>query len=263
MLLAAGLFTFSLAYLAARQIEKKGYEDYAAHIIGLGFLLICISFLVTRGPPVLPLKIIYYITYVSGIICTIVAPGIYIKKQFPEKLSSLLLAAPSAAIPFLFYGCAGNSCDMEYVKIYLYSIYPVFEFFGAVMLSIMAFGLIALCCIAFEQKDSAEKIWYILSIAVLLLLSLFSGLITGGVLAGAYFYLALKEKNIRTGGKRTIILFVAAGAIALLIHVLENNYIACVNACTSGLLEILAFSFIILGTTDILMRTRSPSEVDE
>lgn len=255
VLIAAGLFTFSLAFLLARHIEKKRYERYAGHILTLGFLLITISFLATSlGVYKPPLLAIYYITYVSGMICTIVAPGIYIKRLFPEKLSVLLLALPSTAIPFLFYKCAGNSCGMEFVKIHLYSLYPVFEYFGAVIFSVIAFGFILLLLIILEKENRKEKIIRILGLAALCVFSYYISPTACAVPAAAYLYIALKEKGIETDLKSTIFLYVSAGIIALLLPVLYKNHIYCVNSCTFDLLVILALSMIITGTLTILKK---------
>ena len=254
VLIAAGLFTFSLAFLLARHIEKRGYKPYAGHILGLGFLLIVISFLVTRAPPILPLKILYYITYVSGVICTIVTPGLYVKNKFPERLSVLLLAAPSAAIPFLFYNCAGNSCGMEFVTIHLYSLYPVFEYFGAIMFSVIAFGFILLLLIILEKENRKEKIILILGLAALCAISYYISPAACAVPAVAYLYIALKENGIKTDVKKSISLYISAGVIALLLPVLYKNHIYCVNTCTFDLLITLALSLVLLGTLVIIKK---------
>jgi len=254
VLIAAGLFTFSLAFLFAHHIEKKGYEQYSGHILGLGFLLIVISFLVTRAPPILPLKILYYITYVSGAICTIVAHGLYVKKQFPERLSVLLLAAPSAAIPFLFYNCAGNSCDMEFVTIYLYSLYPVFEYFGAVMFSAIAFGFILLLLAILKKENRTEKIILIPVLAALCAVSYYISPIPCAIPVVAYLYTALKENGIEINPKRGIFLYISAGVIAVLLPVLYKNHIYCVNSCAFDLLVTLALSLVVLGTLAIIKK---------
>ncbi|MBN1432525.1 MAG: hypothetical protein JW931_07100 [Methanomicrobiaceae archaeon] len=255
VLIAAGLFTFSLAFLLARHIEKRGYEQYAGPILTLGFLLITISFLATSlgvyQPHVLA---VYYITYVPGMICTIVAPGLFIKKLFPERLSVLLLAAPSAAIPFLFYNCAGYSCGMEFVTIHLYSLYPVFEYFGAVMFSVIAFGYILLLLIILRKENRTEKIILVPILAALCVFSYYFSPAACAFPATAYLYIALKENGIYTGLKSTIFLYVSAGIIALLLPVLYKNHIYCVNSCTFDLLVILALSMIITGTLTILKK---------
>lgn len=143
---------------------------------------------------------------------------------------------------------------MEFVTIHLYSLYPVFEFFGAVMYSVMAFGLMIFLLLILKLENPTKKIILITALAALCAVSYYISPVAGAVPAAAYFYTALKENGIETGVKRVIFLYISALIIAFLLPVLYENYIYCVNSCTFDLLITLALSLVILGTVAILKK---------
>ena len=143
---------------------------------------------------------------------------------------------------------------MEFVRIHLFSLYPVFEYFGAVMFSVIAFGNILLLLIILKKENPTEKIILVPTLAALCAISYYFCPAAFAVPAAAYLYAALKENGIYTGLKGAIFLYVSAGIIAFLLPVLYKNHIYCVNSCTFDLLIILALSMIITGTLAIFKK---------
>ena len=243
-----GLLSFFVAYVLVKLIEKRNLENYYIYIFGTGFLLIIITQLMVSLRSVSPLLIMLgFVTYFPGIFIAFVLPGLFIKKQFPEKYSAFLVSLPAFLIPYNFYNWQGPAGDMEnYVNI-MYAFEFAFDYIGAVILSGIILGFILLAAFAFGGQKTGKNIFLPASVLLLIIMTFFSSLIAGAIFLSVYLYIFIKETGIKIKSRNIFILFGAACGLLIAMPFLMDAGMGGVNACIYGLLGTLAVSLAILG----------------
>jgi hypothetical protein len=243
-----GLLSFFIAYVLVKLIEKRNLENYYLYIFGAGFLLVVITQLMVSLRSVSPLLIgLGFATYFPGIFIAFILPGLFIKKQFPEKYSAFLVSIPAFFISYNFHNWQGPAGDTEnYVNI-MYAFEFVFDYIGAVVLSGIILGFILLAIFASGRQDKGKNIFLPASVVLLIIMTFFSSLITGAIFLSVYLYILIKEAEIKIKSRNIFFLFGVACGLLIFMPILMDAGMGGVNACIYGLLGTLAASLAILG----------------
>ncbi|ADN36191.1 hypothetical protein Mpet_1432 [Methanolacinia petrolearia DSM 11571] len=243
-----GLVSFFIAYIYVKFTEKRNLENYYFYIFGTGFLLVVITQLMVSLRSISPLLIgLGFVTYFPGIFIAFVLPGLFIKKQFPEKYSAFLVSVPALFIPYNFFNHQGLAGDMENSVNIMYEFEFVFDYIGAVILSGIILGFILLAAFTFKGQETGTNIFLPASVVLLIIMTFFSSLITGAIFLSVYLYVFIKEAGIKTGRRNIFFLSCAAFGLLVVLPVLMDAGMGGVNTCIYSLFGTLAVSLAILG----------------